>query len=396
MSEPPRSLRPPASAAAAPPSFSDRATYRRRRAGDDLYGRANVGPLFYALGCMVTAGVGGYFQPPRWPIVASAVLFVALFFLRRTNRPPPDAADAGAHMRWRDRHWVMIHIGCALWSALFVHVGYLEADYRPAVVIAAISTVAFGTASSQAFAMDARHATLTLTILYLPALAWFTFGAPGLRPIAITLGVYGLYLLASLRRSSREYEAQIETEYALLLSKAEVERLTRLDALTTLANRREYDKAFPRSWHQAARLRGDHALLVLDIDHFKDVNDRYGHLAGDACLQHFARLLSKHFRRDADQLSRIGGEEFVVVLPGTPLDHAADLAEKFRADLAATPCTWDGQSIHLTVSIGAGVADWEKDTSPDATFARVDRACYLAKDRGRDRVVRTDEAAADS
>jgi diguanylate cyclase len=367
-------------------SLPDARTYRRRRAGGDLYGRSIVGPIFYALGCVLTAAVGGYFRPVRLLGWLPARLFVLFFFLRRANRPPVDFADAASVHRWRLRHWGLIHAGCALWAAVFVYVGSAERASGLPLTIPIICTVTFGAALSQAFAMELRQTALTLTILYGPGLVFFA-SVPGLRSIAVTLGLYGLYLLSSLRRLSREYDTQIQTEYALMLSRTEVERLTRVDALTGLANRREYDHAFPQAWHQAVRLKGDMALLVCDIDHFKAVNDRHGHLAGDACLQHFAGILRANFRREVDLLARIGGEEFVVILPGTSMDAAAALAEQFRESLERAPCPWEGDQLPFTVSVGVGRADGETDATPDATFARVDAACYDAKTLGRNRVV---------
>jgi diguanylate cyclase (GGDEF)-like protein len=368
------------------PALPDQDAYRRKRAGGDLYGRSLIGPLFYFLGCLVTAGVGGFFHPLRWVAWLPATLFAALFFLRRLNRPPTDFADAEISGRWRVRHWALIHGGCALWSVVFVYVGLVESEYRLPLTISVMCSVAFGAALAQAFSMERLQTTLTLVILFLPALCVFVFVNPVLRPVALTIVLYGLYLLSSLRRLAREYDTQIQTEYALMVSRTEVERLTRLDMLTGLANRREYERAFPLAWHQAARHRGELALLVFDIDHFKSLNDRHGHLAGDACLSHFAGLLKGHFRRDIDLLARIGGEEFVAVLPGSKANDALDMAERFRATLADSPCPWEGQTLEMTVSIGAGSANWSMDRNPSATFARVDLACYEAKTRGRNRV----------
>jgi diguanylate cyclase (GGDEF)-like protein len=313
-------------------------------------------------------------------------LFVLLLFLRRWNRPPDDPSNAASYVAWRRRHWALIHGGCLLWSVVFVDIGTIEQGYPSALTIAVICAVTFGAALSQAFAMERAQATLALAFLYGPALVAFTRN-PTLRPVAVTLVAYAAYLLSSLRRLSGEYEAQIQTEYALLLSRSEVERLTRIDSLTGLPNRREYEYAFPRVWHYGARQKVELSVLVLDIDHFKTLNDRHGHLAGDACLQHFATLMKRHFRREADVLARIGGEEFVVLLPGSSVADAARVAERFRASLEGLPCEWEGEKLRFTVSIGVGGADWSRDVRPEATFARVDRACYQAKARGRNRIV---------
>ena len=368
------------------PAFPSRGAYGRKRAAGDLFGRSLVGPVFYALGCVVTASVGGYFQPLRLVAWLPALIFVTLFFLRRANRPPEDLADASRYKRWRNTHWGLIHFGCLLWAVVFTYVAWAERDYRPPLVIAVICAVMFGAALSQAFAMEKRQTTLTLALLYGPSFTLFAC-TPTLRALAVTLGLYSLYLLSSVWRLAREYETQIETEYALMLSRAEVEKLTRVDPLTGLANRREYEHVYPQTWQQGLRQNGELAVLVFDLDHFKGLNDRYGHLAGDACLQHFASLLKGHFRRDADLLARLGGEEFVVVMPGAAIGEAARMADEFRAALERSPCAWKGRELAFTVSVGVGGADWSGDTKPEATFARIDHACYEAKTAGRNRVV---------
>jgi diguanylate cyclase (GGDEF)-like protein len=374
-------------AAEVAPIIDDASVHRRMRSAGDLYGRSLAGPIFYAIGSLVTAGVADHLAPLRLLGWLPAVCFVAMFVLRRRNRPPTDFVDPAPYARWRRRHWILIHAGCLLWGAVSVHYGsLLERGSLLPLTVSVIITCALGTALSQAFAMERRQTTLTVAFLYVPSVILFTL-VPPLRPIALTLSIYAVYLLSSLRRAAQEYDAQITTELALLASRAEVERMTRVDALTGLANRREYDSAFPKAWHQAARSKGDMALIVFDLDHFKALNDGHGHLAGDACLQHFARLLEICFRREVDLLARIGGEEFVAVLPGTTTRDAERMAETVRAELELRPCEWEGKSLPMTVSVGVGSADWVADAAPQATFARVDAACYDAKTAGRNRVV---------
>jgi diguanylate cyclase (GGDEF)-like protein len=375
------------SAAVVPaPPVVDARVHRRMRAAGDLYGRSLVGPLFYAVACLVSAGVAGYLRPLRILGWLPAAAYVALFFLRRANRPPASFVDPAPYERWRLRHWSLIHGGCLLWGAVSTYFGSAERDdWLPFTVVVVIS-VTLGAALSQAFSMEPRQTALTLFFLYAPSIALFV-AVPKLQPIALTLAVYTLYQLSSLRRLAHEYDAQMATEVALQVSQAAVERMTRVDALTGLSNRREYENVYPKAWQQAARAKGDIALLVCDLDHFKALNDGHGHLAGDACLQHFARLMEECFRREIDLLARIGGEEFVVVVPGSTAGEAERMAETLRARLAERPCEWQGKTLPMTVSIGVGSADWRTDAKPEATFARVDSACYQAKMSGRNRVV---------
>lgn len=138
----------------------------------------------------------------------------------------------------------------------------------------------------------------------------------------------------------------------------------------------------------AEQQRSRGALLMVDIDHFKRVNDHYGHLAGDHVLRHIVGVLRQRLRA-SDVLGRYGGEEFMVLLPGTDLHGAAQLAEQLRQAVQAAPCEWQGQRIAFTVSIGvAASADTPADPSrtSEALLQAADQALYRAKDGGRNRV----------
>ena len=138
----------------------------------------------------------------------------------------------------------------------------------------------------------------------------------------------------------------------------------------------------------AEQQRSRGALLLVDIDHFKRVNDHYGHLAGDHVLRHIVGVLRQRLRA-SDVLGRYGGEEFMVLLPGTDLHGAAQLAEQLRQAVQAAPCEWQGQRIPFTVSIGvAASADTPADPSrtSEALLQAADQALYRAKDDGRNRV----------
>jgi len=128
---------------------------------------------------------------------------------------------------------------------------------------------------------------------------------------------------------------------------------------------------------------GNHAELVLDVDHFKQVNDQHGHAAGDAALRHVAALLQTLLRR-SDVLARTGGEEFVVLMPETGRDAAAQVAERMRAALQAQDLEWEGRRIPVRASFG--IACSEQAHSDDALLQLADQALYAAKAGGRNRV----------
>ena len=176
----------------------------------------------------------------------------------------------------------------------------------------------------------------------------------------------------------------LQTEQLLESKLRELSSLSRVDALTGLPNRREFDEALRREFKRAQRQRGALALAVLDLDHFKQFNARFGQAAGDAALASFARLLADRFKRDTDLVARLGGEEFVALLPGFGPAETQGLLEQLCDEWRELVLA-DGGS--LTVSIGlAAFGPAQPYLSPQALMQAADEALYIAKHSGRDRL----------
>ncbi len=360
--------------------------YKNHRICNDLYRRSLIGPVFYLIACFLLMAITGYHL--RWPWLSAllAGTFLMLWIMRYKHRPPVSGADPRKYKQWVSQQWLLIQIGSVIWGLVPAVIGYLRVRPDSALMVATIATVAFSTAASQAFAMHPRQARWSLFALTLPAAMVFFLPSLELASTGLTLAIYVLYLIANLRRSANEYAQQIATEVDLIRSRAEIDRLSLTDMLTGLSNRRSYDQAWQQAWHLAVRQKESLALLMLDLDHFKHINDRYGHLGGDACLQHFSGLMQQHIRRSSDIIARIGGEEFVIILPTTNVEDAYAVAEQLRLAVVNTPCQFENTLIEMTVSIGVGTVNWEQDINPSATFSRIDRACYDAKNAGRNKV----------
>ena len=161
-------------------------------------------------------------------------------------------------------------------------------------------------------------------------------------------------------------------------------RSAELDALTGTLNRRAIDTCLSASFAQAWERNAPVAVLFVDMDHFKDINDTHGHAAGDECL----RLLSetmRHSLRPGDMLGRYGGEEFLVLLPGRDVAGAVAIAERIRTAIEQQVLDCNGQSLRMTVSVGVATRRMQ-ERDPDAAVERADRALYAAKRAGRNRV----------
>jgi diguanylate cyclase (GGDEF)-like protein len=180
--------------------------------------------------------------------------------------------------------------------------------------------------------------------------------------------------------AAREQELQIANQH--------LEELASLDGLTGLANRRGFDRELEQAWRQAAESRTPLALMMIDIDHFKLFNDRYGHVRGDACLRAVGETLSLVTLEDATMVARYGGEEFALLLPGIDLDRVAALGEEARRSIEDLLITHaDSPRAIVTVSIGVEALVPDASQKASDLVEAADSALYIAKRRGRNTVV---------
>jgi two-component system cell cycle response regulator len=191
---------------------------------------------------------------------------------------------------------------------------------------------------------------------------------------------------ASSRRVLEILVNQAAATLLLIKDREQQRQLAVRDGLTGLYNRRAFGELLVSAIaNEDRRAEGRLGLVLLDLDHFKKLNDTYGHPAGDAALRSLARLLNQHLRK-GDQAARYGGEEFVVILPGSDEERTLGAAERLRDALQRHRFVFEGARIPLTASLGAAI--WPADgREPDALLSASDRALYAAKQSGRNRVV---------
>ena len=175
----------------------------------------------------------------------------------------------------------------------------------------------------------------------------------------------------------------------LNLSQIELQRLADTDPLTQLPNRRVFFRAAELALKQAARRGATLSLLIIDADHFKELNDSYGHTTGDKALVAIAGVLKANFRPN-DLISRVGGEEFAVLLMDINIDKAEVLAQRVVDKVAASPLSEPNAIIEYSVS--CGIADTQAGYELQSLFKAADDAMYTAKERGRNRVALQDVA----
>jgi diguanylate cyclase (GGDEF)-like protein/PAS domain S-box-containing protein len=185
---------------------------------------------------------------------------------------------------------------------------------------------------------------------------------------------------AELQQRTRQTEELLQS---LKQARSELERLSRHDPLTGLLNRREFDERATRELRRASRRQSPTCVAMLDLDHFKSVNDRFGHALGDRVLRRVAAILQTEVRRD-DVVARYGGEEFIILLPETALDESTAVIERVRSAVASEP--WNEIRAGLALTLSAGLAELARSETLASLIDRADQLLYRAKRGGRNRV----------
>ena len=190
------------------------------------------------------------------------------------------------------------------------------------------------------------------------------------------------------RRKQREDEL-LRVTRQLEEANRNLQKLSFLDGLTGIANRRRFDEVLLNEWQRAIRENLPISLIILDIDYFKNYNDRYGHLMGDECLKRVAQSFSAALKRSADLVARFGGEEFAVVLPNTDRKGAIATAEMLRRGIEEMMIPHMASTVgsYLTVSAGVSSTVPARYSHPDELVQSADEALYQAKHTGRNKVM---------
>jgi len=343
--------------------------------------RWSAGNLLFALGTALTVGREGAASPVLFALADTLELTglaMLLTGLRVFARTAPGHAEAVG---------VVAVGGAALW------IGYAAqaTDVRLAVYCAAAAwllarsgAVAFAVARTEFGGAASAAIGLPFALGALLQLARGVAGATGLSPqavdtlaptpfnIGLNWAAFGIALALNVMIGG--------LMIGRLVMRIRAHTLT--DPLTRAANRRALLDALQRELQAQKRHAAPLSLVVFDLDHFKRLNDCHGHAAGDAALQRAAAAVRAQ-TRDGDLVARHGGEEFCVLLPGTPIEGACLAAERMRRGLESAPLRWHGQSIPVTASFGVASADATEGVSPAQLLDRADRAMYEAKASGR-------------
>jgi diguanylate cyclase (GGDEF)-like protein len=320
-----------------------------------------------------------------WAIVgtlAATRIWLAQAFKRRSG-------NDGMH-RWERHFFVTLFLTSAAWGFGGLAIMPRDSLEHQAMIYFFLMGLAGGAVAN--YSAHVVSVTTAVILVIAPMTVWFVFEDSALAH-AMAFGSV-LYVIASFR-AARTLSFFLRRSYSLAhqlnLARQDAEEQARTDELTGMRNRRAFYELGEYALSQAARYGHPTSVIILDIDHFKVINDTWGHAAGDETLRLVALIILRTVRT-SDIAGRIGGEEFAIVLPRATAADAAAMAERLRVAMARAPLWHDKGEIHFTASFG--VAEAEGHATLDRLLDAADAALYRAKEQGRDRVVTHEPRAA--
>jgi diguanylate cyclase (GGDEF)-like protein len=344
-------------------------------------------------------------------MVASLILWAirvaqAWTFWRQTRAPskgqeatPEAAAETEAPwQKWEKRgpfgadRWAQAFVRTVaalsfLWGATDLCAYLLFDDPQMQMLVAVVQAYWVG-ASTVRNAASPAAMLAQVVVTSMPSIAGAALSHSPLTNMLVPFFIlqYGS-IRSAARYTGRQIAMMMLSEQRLEAANARLTELSATDGLTGIGNRRAFDATLQTEWGRAARDATDLALLVIDVDHFKSFNDRYGHPAGDECLRLIAAVTQQNLRRPPDFAARFGGEEFVAVLPGTDEAGARDVAQRVRLAVLNACMAHEGNPLgRVTISIGAASMAPRPGDAAQKLIDLADRALYSAKQGGRNQV----------
>ncbi|SMF33947.1 diguanylate cyclase (GGDEF) domain-containing protein [Alteromonadaceae bacterium Bs31] len=266
-------------------------------------------------------------------------------------------------------------------SILLVIVSY-DAEFEPVISISLVVCAGMSSAATSSLCPKLYMAIVFSLISLLPATVVNVF-SEDMKSVSLVMGVYLAYLILLSIRTNKEYLRTFDIEEQLEFQKKELEALSRIDALTGLYNRGYFNTLYKIVWDSCVRNNIGLTLILLDADHFKIINDTYGHTSGDACLKNIAGTMRNNLNRKTDIVCRYGGEEFAILLTNTPISDAEKVAEKIRNGIENAQVENGEHIITVTASFGVAYMLPSSDDKSIQLIERADKALYLAKNSGR-------------
>lgn len=313
-----------------------------------------------------------------WFIILTYTAIVRLILFMLYNHVKPQGKDI---LAWEMPYFVTQLLSSISWGIGAVYIMPIDSQLHQVVIYYFL----MGLSGGAIFVYSANRTMTLVTIasLLLPITGWFLVQG-GLLPMGLVMGavVFYIYTIRAGKILSLTLNKSFMLAHELNNAKEAAETLALKDELSGLNNRRAFYEKGKMLVDYCQRNNEVFSVIIIDIDHFKKINDKFGHAAGDATIIQVGSILLQVIRK-SDLCARIGGEEFAILLKASASDAAVQLAEKLRQKIAETPIAFNGEDIAISASFG--VADGNLDL--DTLLKRADAALYKAKETGRNRVV---------
>ncbi|MDX1452960.1 MAG: GGDEF domain-containing protein [Oleiphilaceae bacterium] len=360
---------------------------------NDLTNRAKSGIMTYLFVWLLIAF--SYDLPEEHPtfFLINTVLLAVIFLARVTHYVAMrKLGDKNIGFFYQ---WLVISIlaSAAHWGGMTAWIVH-DSALLEVQMLAMLILPAFGLGGACTLSISSEIRTLYPTLMFVPLLSVLIYqGGTENLLIAALMTFSMLYIFSSSRSSHNDYWEAI-TNHMVAEERAELmEKLSTTDPLTQLKNRMYFDNEYAREWKRSSRLKSPMSIIMVDLDHFKHINDSHGHMFGDECLRQVASAVSAEVMRPSDVVARYGGEEFVILLPNTDTTGAAIIADRILKAVSRINLKASGEPVTLTCSIGGAtvIPNFRGDRAD--LIRRADSALYHAKNTGRNRYV-ADQLAA--
>ena len=357
-----------------------------RRVIDDLKNRSTMGMYFYIAITIAVLLVDNFYQRHFLFSVVFFSVMVGIAIFRIAHFYLFDKVDRWSRTFNYNAFFASVYATAIAWGLGFAYCMVQPEESVTTKMLMLTCSAGLGAGGVVAF-IPARFVSVSYIFLMVtPAVIVMATLAIDL-PIVFLLVLYAVYMTIIASRGNREYWDALENEHLLTIRSKEIEKMSRKDSLTGLYNRLYFDEIFQLHFKTAARSRFNLSIIVGDIDHFKPINDTYGHLAGDAYLESVARILSGTFQRDTDFIARYGGEEFVILLLDQDSNETLRLVEQARLQIEKFKFQYYSHRIQTTMSFGVATSIPGLNEDKDKLFEKADKALYRAKNGGRNKVM---------
>lgn len=355
-----------------------------RRVADDLRKRSRPGVFIYPLVLGIVLFSSGYAQRQpefslQFILILGGVCLLRLVHGGVASRIPGRYSELSLDLFFGE-----ICLTALVWGIGFAKFMGLPQEIELKLLMV-VCTIGLCSGACSAYAPYLPLALAYNALIMGPGILYMLYLGGNLNLVALFL-MFSVYTAIMSFRTNAEYRTALENEALLMAQAKDLEKISNVDGLTGLYNRRYFETAFEVAWQNAVRHRTRLALVICDIDYFKKVNDDYGHLAGDEYLRTIAHHMSRTFKRQNDIVARYGGEEFVVLLAGVKEGTVRELAEHFRAAMADTCLRFESYTIRTTVSLGVAETVPSAGQEKESLIARADAMLYKAKASGRNKV----------